>query len=64
MVVMGYLMGRKIKQYSNKPIIANGVVFFLNHLGEKCCQKQGAMVGPCISFVALGWIDIGQNGSL
>jgi len=39
-------------------------VFFLNHLRDKCCQKKGAMVGFCISFVAtFGWIAIGQNDS-
>jgi hypothetical protein len=27
-------------------------------------EEQGAMVGPCISFVAtFGWIDIGHNNS-
>jgi len=70
MVVVDCLMGRKIKHYSlmmnlkKGSRIPNGVVFFLNHLGDKCCQKKGAMVGLCILFVAtFGWIAIGQNGS-
>jgi hypothetical protein len=32
--------------------------------GTNIVEKQGAMVGPWISFVAtLGWIDIGHNNS-
>jgi len=54
MVVMNCRMGRQIKHLSlimnlvRRSIIPNGVVFFLNHLGDKCCQKNGVMVGPCI----------------
>jgi hypothetical protein len=44
MFVLDYFMGRKIKHYwlmMNLPKcfkILNGLVFFLNHLGDKCCQ--------------------------
>jgi hypothetical protein len=32
--------------------------------GTNVVKEQGAMVGPCISFVAtLGWIVVGQNNS-
>jgi hypothetical protein len=70
MVVVDYLMGRKIKHYSLMMNLKRGfgipneVVLFLNHSRDKCCQKKGAMVGPCILFVAtFAWIVIGQNGS-
>ncbi len=70
-VCHGYFMGRKIKHYwlTMNPTrhfkIQNGVVFFLNHSGDKVVKKQGAMVGLDILFMAmsLGWIAIGQDNS-
>ncbi len=45
MLVLDYFMERRIKHYwltMNLPKrfrIRSGVVFFLNHLGDKCCQR-------------------------
>jgi len=70
MVVMDYLMGRKIKHYSlmmnlaKRFKIPNGVVFFLIIQGTNVVKKQGAMFGPCILFVAtFCWIAIDQSSS-
>jgi hypothetical protein len=71
MLVLDYLMGRRIRHYwltMNLPKcfgIQNGVVFFFWIIkGTNVVKEQGAMVGPCITIVAtVVWIALSKDNS-
>ncbi len=70
MLTMGKIMERRIKHYwlmmnLTRPFeIWNGLVFFLNHSGDRSCQRiryNGWIYHPIMA--TFGWIAIGQNSS-